>query len=115
MFSGGLSPGVTHGPIRITLGSGAKTGSASMRLRLFERLGRLVSWRFGSQRTGDGWPRNPRAAGPEAGATHRRNVGQAQPPDRVAAGSRASRAAPPLQPPAGLPRRAPQSPAGWAG
>src|SRR3984885_4934690 len=115
MSSSGLSPGVTIRSFRNTLGSGAKTGSASMRLRLFERLGRLVSWRFGSQRTGDGWPSNPRAAGPEAGGKHRRNVGQAQPPDGGAAGARASRAAPPLQPPAGLPRRAPQSPAGWAG
>ena len=89
-----------------------------MRLRLFERLGRLVSWRFGSQRAGNGGPRNPRIAGPEAGGRHRRNSGRAQPQNRVAAGPRASQAAPPpppLQPPAGLPRRAPQSPAGGTG
>jgi hypothetical protein len=84
-----------------------------MRLRLFERLGRLVSWRFGSQRAGNGGPRKPRAAGPEVGGKHRRNAGRAQPQNRVARGPRASQpAAPSLQPPAGLPRRAPQSPAG---
>jgi hypothetical protein len=87
-----------------------------MRLRLFERLGRLVSWRFGSLRAGNGGPRNPRAAGPEVGGRHRRNAGRAQPQNRVAGGARASQAgAPPLQPPAGLPRRAPQSPPGGAG
>ena len=113
MFSSCLSPGVTIESIRNTLGSGAKTGSASMRLRLFERLGRLVSWRFGSQRAGNGGPRNPRTAGPEGGGRHRRNPGRAQPQNRVAAGPRASHAAaPPLQPPPGLPRRAPQSPPG---
>src|SRR5579863_3362983 len=113
MFSSCLSLGVTIESIRNTLGSGAKTGSASMRLRLFERLGRLVSWRFGSQRAGNGGPRNPRAAGPEGGGRHRRNAGRAQPQSRVAEGTRASQAAaPPLQPPAGLPRRPPQSPTG---
>jgi hypothetical protein len=87
-----------------------------MRLRLFERLGRLVSWRFGSQRAGNGGPRNPRTAGPEVGGRHRRNAGRAQPQNRVAGGARAPQAgAPPLQPPAGLPRRAPQSPPGGAG
>ena len=48
MFSRGLSPGVTSGPFRNTLGFGAKAGSPRMRLRLFERLGRLVGWRPGS-------------------------------------------------------------------
>jgi len=112
MFSSCLSPGVTIESIRNTLGSGAKTGSASMRLRLFERLGRLVSWRFGSQRARAGGPGKPRATGPEGGGRHRRNVGRAQPQNRVAPASRASAATPPLQPPAGLPRRGPQSPAG---
>ena len=83
-----------------------------MRLRLFERLGRLVSWRFGSQRARAGGPGKPRATGPEGGGRHRRNVGRAQPQNRVAPASRASAATPPLQPPAGLPRRGPQSPAG---
>ena len=82
-----------------------------MRLRLFERLGRLVSWRFGP-RVDNGGPRNPRTAGPEGGGRHRRNAGRSQPQYRVAGGPRAAQAAPPLQPPAGLPRRAPQSPAG---
>jgi hypothetical protein len=82
-----------------------------MRLRLFERLGRLVSWRFGSPRPGNGGPRSPRAGGPEAGGRHRRNTGRAQPQSQAAAGSRAPRApGPPLQPPAGLPSRAPQPP-----
>ena len=74
-----------------------------MRLRLFERLGRLVSWRFGSQRAGAGRAAQSRAAGPEAGGRHRRNAGRAQPQSRAAGGPRASQAAPPLQPPAGLP------------
>ncbi len=85
-----------------------------MRLRLFERLGRLVSWRFGSQRAGTGAPGNPRSAGPEAGGRHRRHSGRSQPQNRVAGGPRAPQAVPPLQPPAGLPRRAAQSPAGAA-
>jgi len=85
-----------------------------MRLRLFERLGRLVGWRFGSQ--GDGRSRDTRTAGTEAGGRHRRNVDR----DRVAAGAAArSQVAPPLQPPplqppAGLARRGPRSPAGPA-
>ena len=61
-----------------------------MRLRLFERLGRLVGWRFGSQ--GDGRSRDTRTAGTEAGGRHRRNVDR----DRVAAGAAArSQVAPP--------------------
>jgi hypothetical protein len=76
-----------------------------MRLRLLERLGRLIGWRFGSQ--GDGRSRDTRTAGAEAGGRHRRNAGH----DRVAAGTATrSQAAPPLpppplQPPASLPRR----------
>src|SRR3984957_3448169 len=104
MFSDGLSPGVTRRPIRNTLGLGAKTGSAGMRVRLFERLGRLV-----------GWGSRPPAAAPDAGGRHRRNAGRAQSPHQATAGPGASRAtAPPPQPWAGLPRR-PQSPPGATG
>jgi hypothetical protein len=80
-----------------------------MRLRLFERLGRLVGWLFDSQ--GDNRSRGTRSAGTEASGRHRRNVGGGQQRDRaaVATGAR-SAAAPPLQPPAGLPRRDPRSP-----
>ena len=80
-----------------------------MRLRLFERLGRLVGWLFDSQ--GDNRSRGTRSAGTEASGRHRRNVGGGQQRDRaaVATGAR-SAAAPPLQPPAVLPRRDPRSP-----
>jgi len=66
-----------------------------MRLRLFELVGRLVGWRSGSR--GD-------QTGAEPVGRHRRSVGQ--PNGRVAAGTvPRSQAPPPLQPPAGLPRR----------
>ncbi|MGH3266615.1 MAG: hypothetical protein ACRDNS_32045, partial [Trebonia sp.] len=58
-----------------TLGLGATTGSPSMRLRLFERLARLVGWRFGAQGEPDGRSRNSRTAGAEASGRHRRNLG----------------------------------------
>ena len=78
-----------------------------MRLRLFERLGRLVGWLFGSQGEPNGRSRDPRAAGAEASGRHRRNVGGSQSRDRSTAAR--SQAPPPLQPPAGLPRRDPRS------
>lgn len=82
-----------------------------MRLRLFERLGRLVGWRFGSQSDRDGRSRDSRAAGAEAGGRHRRNAVNGQARDRAAAGIAArSQAPPPLQPPAALPRRDARSP-----
>jgi hypothetical protein len=82
-----------------------------MRLRIFERLGRLVGWRFGSPGDRNGKPRDFRAAGAEASGRHRRNAGSGQPSDRAPAGIAArSQAPPPLQPPAGLPRRDMQSP-----
>jgi hypothetical protein len=83
-----------------------------MLLRLFERLGRLVGWRFGSQGEREGGSRNSRAAGAEASGRHRRNIG-GPPRAHAAAGSTVgaarSPAPPPLQPPAGLPRRESQS------
>ena len=91
MFSSGLSPGVTCGPIRNTLGLGATNGSPRMRLRLFERLGRLVSWRFGSQGERDGRSRDSRAAGAEASGRHRRTPAAASPRDRAVAGGRGAR------------------------
>ena len=72
-----------------------------MRLRLFERLGRLAGWRFGSRGVGSGGSRDARAVGSEASGRHRRNA--ASPPPSTAAGA----AVPPMQPPAGLPRRTP--------
>ena len=81
-----------------------------MRLRLFERLGRLVSWRFGSRSGSNGRSGAPRAADAEASGRHRKNAGQARQPNRAVTGSGAPEpAAHALQPPAGLPRRAPQS------
>jgi hypothetical protein len=79
-----------------------------MRLRLFELLGRLVGWRFGSQGDGNGGSRAPRA-GPDAVGRHRRSVGP--PTDRADAGAppRSRAVPPPLQPPAGLPRRDPRT------
>ena len=92
-----------------------------MRLRLLERLGRLVGWRFGSQGDRDGRSRDSRAAGTEASGRHRRNVAGNQHGDRAVvgvAGSASTRSAstgrsqspPPLQPAAGLPRRDMPSP-----
>ncbi len=81
-----------------------------MRLRLFERLGRLVGWRFGSQGDRDGRSRDSRAAGAEASGRHRRNAVNGQARDRAAAGIAARSQAPPLQPSAGLPRRDARSP-----
>ncbi len=81
-----------------------------MRLRLFERLGRLVSWRPGSQGAGGGKPGDSRADGTDAGGRHRRNTSAdvgAPPPPASSPGQRT--AAPALQPPAGLPRRSPPS------
>ena len=83
-----------------------------MRLRLFERLGRLVSWRPGWRGVGSGWPRDSRGDGADAGGRHRRGAdgGTGQPP--AAAPPQASRRRPPapaIQPPAGLPRRSPQA------
>ena len=66
-----------------------------MRLRLFELVSRLVGWRFGSRDD---------QTGAEPVGRHRRSAGQ--PNGRVAAGTvPRSQAPPPLQPPAGLPRR----------
>jgi hypothetical protein len=77
-----------------------------MRLRLFERLSRLAGWLFGSQGDRDGRSRDSRAAGAEASGRHRRNAGPSQARDRATAAIAArSQAPPPLQPPAGLPRR----------
>jgi hypothetical protein len=81
-----------------------------MRLRLFERLGRLVGWRFGSQGDRDGRSRDSRAAGAGASGRHRRNAVNGQARDRATAGIAARSEEPPLQPPAGLPRRDARSP-----
>jgi hypothetical protein len=81
-----------------------------MRLRLTERLGRLVGWLFGSPGDRDGRSGDFRAAGAEASGRHRRNAGGGQPRDRATAGVAARSQAPPLQPPAGLPRRNAQPP-----
>ena len=78
-----------------------------MRLRLFERLGRLVGWLFGAQGESNGRSRDPRTAGAEASGRHRRNAVGSQPRDRATAAR--SQAPPPLQPPAGLPPRDPRS------
>jgi len=68
-----------------------------MRIRLFELLGRLVHWRFGSQ--GD--------QGTESVGRHRRSAPPSQPNGRPAArAAPRPQAPPPLQPPAGLPRTA---------
>ena len=90
-----------------------------MRLRLFERLGRLVGWRPGSQGDGSGRPGDTRADGAEASGKHRRNVGAGtgQPRLRPPVATARQRSAmppptPPMQPPAGLPRRS--SPRGGA-
>ncbi|MGH3245797.1 MAG: hypothetical protein ACRDOI_06235, partial [Trebonia sp.] len=77
-----------------------------MRLRLFERIGRLVGWRFGSQGDPNGRSWDSRATGTEASGRHRRRVGGGQPGDRAAARIAARpQALPPLQPPTGLPSR----------
>jgi hypothetical protein len=86
-----------------------------MRLRLFERLGRLVNWRPGSPGAGGGRPGDSRADGADAGGRHRRNAGAGVGPPRPPAAQppppagRQRTSAPALQPPAGLPRRSPQS------
>ena len=84
-----------------------------MRLRLFERLGRLVGWRPGSQGDGRGRSGDSRADGADVGGRHRRNSGAGswQPSSPVASARQRSQT-PPLQPPAGLPRRSPQRAAG---
>jgi hypothetical protein len=76
-----------------------------MRLRLFERLGRLVSWRPGWQGAGSGRPGDSRGDGADAGGRHRRNAGAAsgQAPPPPAGRQRPS--APAMQPPAGLATR----------
>ena len=87
-----------------------------MRLRLFERLRRLVSWRFSSQGERDGRSRDSRASGAEASGRHRRNSVGGQSRNRAVAGVAVSTSTgrsqppPPLQPPAGLPRRDVQPP-----
>ena len=82
-----------------------------MRLRIFERLGRLVGWRFGSQGDRDDRAQDSRVTGAEASGRHRRNAGSGPARDPAAAGIAArSQEPPPLQPPAGLPRRDVQSP-----
>ena len=89
-----------------------------MRLRLFERLGRLVSWRPRWQGPGSGGPADPRGDGGDAGGRHRRNAGAgAGQPAAQAASRRQRPPAPAMQPPAGLqnrpaaglPRRSPQA------
>jgi len=73
-----------------------------MRLRLFERLGRLVGWRPGSQ--GDGT--DPRTCGTDAGGRHRRNTGHLPPSAQArTADTRRRPALPPMQPPARLQKR----------
>jgi hypothetical protein len=88
-----------------------------MRLRLFERLGRLVAWRPGRPGAGRGRPGDSRADGPDAGGRHRRNAGPGTgQPSPQAASLRPRSSAPAMQPPAGLakrpqaglPRRSPQ-------
>jgi hypothetical protein len=86
-----------------------------MRLRLFERLGRLVSWRPGWRGAGSGRPGDSRGDGADAGGRHRRSTlgGSGQPPPPAASPPPpAGRGRPPataMQPPAGLPRRSPQA------
>jgi len=95
-----------------------------MRLRLLERLGRLVGWRPGSQGDGSRRPGGSRADGAEAGGRHRRNTGAGTGAPAPYPGQQRPRAAsarpqqpvgpPPMQPPAGLPRRSPQRDASGA-
>ena len=77
-----------------------------MRLRLFERLGRIIGWRLGSQGEGSGSARDPYAAGMDAGGKHRRNTGSGTGQLRAweAQGRESGPpvAVPPMQPPAGL-------------
>jgi hypothetical protein len=89
-----------------------------MRLRLFERLGRLVAWRPGWQGASSGRQGDSRADGPDAGGRHRRNAGPGTgQPSPQAASPRPRSSAPAMQPPAGLakrpqaglPRRSPQA------
>jgi len=84
-----------------------------MRLRLFERLGRLVGWRPGSQGDGRGRSGDSRADGADVGGRHRRNAGAGSGQSSSPVASARQRSGmPPLQPPAGLPRRSPQRAAG---
>ena len=111
VFSRGLSPGVTSGPFRNTLGFGAKAGGPRMRLRLFERLGRLVGWRPGWQGAGSGRPGDSRADGADVVGRHRRGAGAATGPPSSQAGSprqrtsASARQPSAMQPPAGLPKQ----------
>jgi len=73
-----------------------------MRLRLFERLGRLVSWRPGGQGAGRGGPEEARGDGADAGGRHRRSAAAGRGPG---ASPRTRPTAPAMQPPAGLPGR----------
>src|ERR1700678_2612472 len=77
-----------------------------MRLRLFERLGRLVSWRPRWQGAGSGGPADPRGDGGDAAGAHRGNAGGGTGQPAVRAASRRQRpSAPAMQPPAGLANR----------
>jgi hypothetical protein len=80
-----------------------------MRLRLMERLRRLVGWRFGSQRNGNGRGDTGNALA-DVGGRHRRSAAGGPRPGRrpVAAAGRET-SPPPLQPPAGLPKRSPRA------
>jgi hypothetical protein len=80
-----------------------------MRLRLMERLRRLVGWRFGSQRNGNGRG-DPGNALTDVGGRHRRNgSGGPRPGRRPAVAAGRDTPPPPLQPPAGLPKRPPRA------
>src|ERR1700722_11969967 len=86
-----------------------------MRLRLFERLGRLVAWRPGRPGAGRGRPGDSRADGPDAGGRHRRNAGAGTgQPSPQAGGPRSRSSAPAMQPPAGPGEAAPGGPPGAA-
>jgi hypothetical protein len=78
-----------------------------MRLRLFERLGRLAGWRFGSRGDGSGGSRGSRAVSPEASGRHRKNAASPPPAQAAVTAAAPGAAAQPMQPPAGLPRRTP--------
>jgi hypothetical protein len=97
-----------------------------MRVRLFERLGRLVSWRPGWRGPGSGEPADPRGDGGDAVGRHRRNAGRGtwQPTAQTAQSAQTAQTArrgrqrpPAMQPPAGLqngpsaglPTRSPQA------
>jgi hypothetical protein len=78
-----------------------------MRVRLFERLGRLVSWRPGWRGPGSGGAADPRGDGGDAGGRHRRNAvrGTGQSAAAQTASRRQRPSAPAMQPPAGLQNR----------